>query len=95
MEEEKKQKEEEKEDTIKLEEEKKKESEITPISSMPLTLVMIPDLDEDELAMLPPIPGTFKMPLLQPGLSKQASFGMPMMTRLPSIGVRTKSQRET
>jgi hypothetical protein len=56
---------------------------------------MIPDLDEEELAMLPPIPATFKMPMLQPGLSKQASFGMPLMTRLPSIGVRTKSQRET
>jgi hypothetical protein len=56
---------------------------------------MIPDLDDEELAMLPPIPGTFKMPVLQPGLSKQASFGMPLMTRLPSIGVRTISQRET
>jgi hypothetical protein len=56
---------------------------------------MIPDLDDEELAMLPPIPGTFKMPVLQPGLSKQTSFGMPLMTRLPSIGVRTISQRET
>ena len=78
-----------------MEEEKKKESEITPTSSTAQPPVMIPDLDEDELAMLPPIPGTFKMPVLQPGLSKQASFGMPLMTRLPSIGVRTKSQRET
>jgi hypothetical protein len=56
---------------------------------------MIPDLDDEELAMLPPIPGTFKMPVMQPGLSKQVSFGMPLMTRLPSIGVRTISQRET
>lgn len=78
-----------------MEEEKKKESEITPTSTTAQPLVMIPDLEEEELAMLPPIPGTFKMPVLQPGLSKQASFGMPLMTRLPSIGVRTKSQRET
>lgn len=78
-----------------MEEEKKKESEITPTSGISQPPVMIPDLDEEELAMLPPIPATFKMPMLQPGLSKQASFGMPLMTRLPSIGVRTKSQRET
>ena len=78
-----------------MEEEKKKTEDDTPTSGIPLPPVMIPDLDEDELAMLPPIPGTFKMPVLQPGLSKQASFSMPLMTRLPSIGVRTKSQRET